>query len=139
SVRCLQPDLHPPLVRGLLPAGGKPPLLPLPRRRLRRPHGRAGGRAAPAPIAPDHAPARWRHAGRGRGGAVMAMPIRPDGGDHRAPIGRIESYGGTAPSVAGLSEQGVQSTPGQQAVVMAALAIGLLLMGIQLWLLTVAL
>jgi len=69
----------------------------------------------------------------------MAMPIRPDGGDHRAPIGRIESYGGTAPSVAGLSEQGVQSTPGQQAVVMAALAIGLLLMGIQLWLLTVAL
>jgi hypothetical protein len=53
--------------------------------------------------------------------------------------GRLDSYGGTAPSVAGLGEDRIQPTPGRQAVVMAALTIGLLLMGIQLWLLTVSL
>lgn len=36
-------------------------------------------------------------------------------------------------------EQNVSPTPGQQAVVLAALFIGLMLLGIQLWLLTVAL
>lgn len=53
--------------------------------------------------------------------------------------GRVDGYGGTAPSVAGLGEDRVQPTPGRQAVVMAALTIGLLMMGIQLWLLTVSL
>jgi hypothetical protein len=54
-------------------------------------------------------------------------------------VGRIDGYGGTAPSVAGLGDDRVQPTPGRQAVVMAALTIGLLMMGIQLWLLTVSL
>lgn len=52
---------------------------------------------------------------------------------------RVDGYGGTAPSLVSPAERDVRPTPGQQAVVMAALAIGLLLMGIQLWLLTVAL
>jgi hypothetical protein len=55
------------------------------------------------------------------------------------PNGRVEGYGGTAPSVAGLGDEGLQPTPGRQAIVMAALTIGLLLMGIQLWLLTISL
>ena len=53
--------------------------------------------------------------------------------------GSVDGYGGTAPSVADLGDERLQPTPGRQAIVMAALAIGLLLMGIQLWLLTVSL
>ncbi len=37
------------------------------------------------------------------------------------------------------SQQNISPTPGQQALVLAALLIGILLMGIQLWLLSVAL
>ena len=44
---------------------------------------------------------------------------------------------GPARSVDGLEDR--SPPPGRQAVVMAALVLGLLLMGIQLWLLTVAL
>ena len=62
-----------------------------------------------------------------------------DGDASSATPGRVDGYGGTAPSVAGLGDERVQPTPGRQAIVMAALAIGLLLMGIQLWLLTVSL
>ena len=49
------------------------------------------------------------------------------------------SDGGTAPSVAGPDADPLRPTPGRQAVVMAALMIGLLMMAIQLWLLTVSL
>jgi hypothetical protein len=70
---------------------------------------------------------------------VIDPSVTPDDGDRLDVVGRVDSYGGTAPSVAGLGDHDRRPTPGQQAIVMAALAIGLLLMGIQLWLLTVAL
>jgi Family of unknown function (DUF6755) len=53
--------------------------------------------------------------------------------------GQVDGYGGTAPSVAGLGDGNVHPTPGRQAVVMLALTIGVLMMAIQLWLLTVSL
>ncbi len=51
-----------------------------------------------------------------------------------------EPYRNSDPDAARSDQQSnVTTTPGQQAIVLAALFIGLLLLGVQLWLLTVAL
>ena len=60
-VRRLQPEMHPPLLRRLLPARAGPPLLPVPRRRVQPPRPATRGWPASPPAAPDRPPARWRH------------------------------------------------------------------------------
>ena len=157
-VRRLQPEVHAPVLRGLLPARAASGCT-APATRACSTHGpasrpparRSGGCRGSCCVATARCSSPWRRcreldaypgaigSGLPRRRAIPGTARRSGprryGPACRAPIG---SPARATDSTGGCSGDD-RSPPGELAVVMAALMIGLLLMGIQLWLLTVAL